>query len=404
MQDKKTRKILIISAIVLIALKIFLLLLMPHLPHLKQYIISNISGVEHGGYSNYFSAIHEGDDINYYQVSEMVYDFNFQKLERTLGFPLMIVPFIFIFGKSFSDIFFPLVLFNGFILFSIGMILIIWSSFLIFKKIAPAIFSGFLFLIFPFIFYVLRNYGPQFKTGAWNDINFFNMSWLAAMADQPAAFFALLILFLMLIAERKKVGLFFYSLVGFLAGYSAMIRISNIVIVLTAVLIIFLYELDKKYKKLFFYGLFAILGFLPQFVYNALFFGSPVSFGYQKQYYVPGWAAPGITKEPMWSFGNFFHLLSRAANYSWLAIPAFLIIFILILLGVLYIGKISKRSALILGLWFILPALFYMFFATGTTAMRYYMPTVPAFVILFVAALCAVCDWFKIKFLSYKVN
>ncbi len=397
MQDKKAKKILIISVVGLIALRIFSLLLIPHLPHLEQYIISNIPDVKHGHYGNYFSAAHEGDDLYYYQAAEMFYRFDFNvSFTRGLAFPLMIVPFIFVFGNSFADIFFPLVLFNAVVLFSLSIILIVWSSFFIFKKIAPAVLSGFLFLIFPFIFYVFRNYGPQFKTAAWNDIDFFHMNWLAAMSDQPAAFFVLLVLFLLLIAERKKIGLFFYALIGFFAGFSAMVRITNVVIVAAAALAIFFFEREKKYRKLFFCGLFSFLGFLPQFVYNALFFGSPASFGYQGEY----WVENG----PMLNFGNLFHIFSRAADYSWLAIPAFFMLFILILLGILYIGKINKRHALITALWFFFPTLIYMFFTTGQTAMRYYLPAIPAFIILLVAALCAIFDWLKIKFFRYKVN
>ncbi len=386
--DKKTKKILIISVFGLIVLRIFSLFLIPYLPHLEQYIISNISDVEHNKYSKYFSAIKEGDEEKYFNMAKMIYSFSFKETVSMLGFPLMIVPFMFVFGQSSSDIFFPLIIFNGIFLFSLTLILLVWSCFLIFKKTAPAVLSGVLFLLFPFIFYVFRGYGPQFPTMAWNDINFLNINWLAAMADEPATLFALLVLFLLLVAGRKKFGMFFYSIVGFLAGFSTMVRVTNVVIAAAAGLVIFLCEADKKYRKLFFYGLSAFLGFLPQFLCNTVFFGSPISFGYQVQYHRIGWLF-GVEpdKNFPWNFGYFFHLFSRAVDYSWLTIPVFLIIFTLMILGILRILKINKCHALIAGLWFFLPVFIYMFFSTGQTAMRYYMLAVPAFIILSVAAI-----------------
>ncbi len=385
--NPNTSKILIISMAGLIVLRLFSILLIPHLPHLEQFRISNLPPqVGQFQYSDHFSAIHEGEDTSYYDMAKMIYDFDFKDDATMLGYSLMIVPFIFIFGNSYSDVFFPLLLFNSIVLFSLTLILLVWASFLIFKKAWPAIFSGILFLLFPFIFYIFRDYGPQFPTMAWNDINFMNINWLAAMADQPAAFFALLILFLLLIAERKRFGMFFYSIVGFLAGFSTMVRVTNVVIAAAAGLVIFLCEADKKYRKLFFYGLSAFLGFLPQFLYNTVFFGSPISFGYQVEYR-DGWLVGEPQKNFMWSFGYFFHLFSRAVDYSWLAIPVFLIIFTSMIFGILYILKINKRHALIVGLWFFLPVVIHMFFRTGQTAMRYYIPAIGPFVILLVAAL-----------------
>lgn len=403
MQDRNTKKILIISVAGLIALRIFLLFLIPYLPHLEQYKISNIPDIEHPWYSRHFSAIKEGDDKSYYDMAEMINNFQFKESERTLGYPLMIAPLISLFGKdSFSGAFFTLIIFNSIFLFSAALILIVWISFLVFKKIAPALLSGFLFLLFPFIFYIFRSYGPQFKVATWNDINFMGMNWLAVMADQPAALFSLLVLFLLLVAERKKAEPFFYALVGFVAGYSAMVRISNIVIVFAAALVIFIYESGKKYKKLIFYSVFSLIGFLPQFIYNVVFFGSPIKFGYQESY--RGWIDLGVPDVPIFSIGNVLHLLNRATDYSWLVIPALLLVLVFISFGILYVKKNSKPLALALALWFFLPVLFYASFITGTTTMRYYIPAIGPFVILSSAALFAIGDWLKVKFFCDKIN
>ena len=397
-------------------MRILLLFLIPYLPHLEQYKISNLPPTAgQFKYGDHFLAIQEGDDLNYYAMASRIYNLDFKEsFSRGLAFPLMIVLFIFIFGNSFAGIFLPVVIFNGIFLFCGAIALIVWAAFFIFsvqntgnskipggKKIFPAVLSGFLFLIFPFIFYVLRNYGPQFKTGAWNDINFLNMNWLSVMTDPPAAFFTLLILFLLLIAEKRKSRPLFYSLIGFLVGFSMMIRITNIVIAVAAILVIFLFETEKRYKKIFFYCLSSLIAFMPQFVYNAVFFGSPLSFGYAQEY-LTAW----VTRKGsiMWNPGYFSHLIGRAVDYSVLVIPALTIVLSLLLLGIFYIARTSKRHAFMMALWFFFPVLIYMFFAAGQTAIRYYMPAVPALIILSVAALCAIFDWFKIKFSFYKID
>jgi len=386
--SKDIKKILIISITFLIVLRIFSLLLIPHLPHLERY-----------KYNNYFSALNSGDDLGYHLMAKMIYKSEFDGYVRTLGFPLMITPFIFVFGGDFFDIFLPVVLFHSVILFSLSIIMIVLATFSIFRKIIPAIASGFLFIVFPFVFYIFRSYGPQFKTGAWNDLNFFDMHWLAAMSDQPAAFFALLILFLLIVNIKKEFSLFFCGLLGFLAGFSTMIRISNVMIAFSAGLIIFLCQKIKKYKKLFFYGLFACLGFLPQFVYNIIFFGSPISFGYWgEKNNMLNWNNGADSM--IWDFSNFFHIIARAIDYSWLIIPVFLSILSVVVLGLLYIRKFNKPSATAVVLWFLLPVLFYMFFETGQTTIRYYLSAVPPFVILFVAAL--MYTWAEIRLCCHR--
>lgn len=380
---KNEKKILIIAVAGLILLRIFSLFVIPYFPHLEQF-----------KYNNYFSAIHEGDDTGYYIMAKMIYDFDFKKDATMLGYSFMIVPFIAVFGENFNDIFFPLIIFNGVILFSLTLILIVWTSFIIFKKILPAVFSGLLFVLFPFIFYLFRNFGRQFKTGAWNDINFFHVNWLAMMADQPAAFFTMLILFLLIITEEKKLGLSFYPLIGFLTGFSVMVRITNVVIILAVSTVIFLFEKDKKYKKLFFYFLFSLIAFLPQFAYNAAFFSSPASFGYQEEYRT-AWVEAGSARGIMWSFGNFFHLFSRAARYSLFSIPVFLALFVFTLTGILRIMRMNKHYAFTLCFCFFSLTLIYMFFQTGQTAMRYYLPAIPPFIIISLAAFLFIKDYFS---------
>ena len=100
----------------------------------------------------------------------------------------------------------------------------------------------------------------------------------------------------------------------------------------------------------------------------------------------------------MWGIENILHLFVRSAEYSRLSIVAFIIMALLVLFGYLYIRRTDKRFAFLMASWFILPTLFYMSFVTGQTAMRYYIPAIPAFIILSVGALYFIADRFKAKF------
>ena len=370
----------------LIAVRIFSLVGAYYLPHMEIY-----------RYQEPFLAVNEGDDIPYYLIAESFYRLEPQAHTKTIGFALLLVPFIAIFGTGFFTIFFPVVLFNGLVLFSAAIVLIVGASSLIFKKIVPAVLSGLFFVFFPFVFYIFRGFGPNFGNHTWNDNNFINTLWQSAMPDPMAMFLSLLLLFLFIRKLKKETLPIDYALFGILTGFSMMVRMSNITVAAIIFLAILLYEWDKRYKKLFYYCLSVFIGFIPQFLFNFYFYGSPFLFGYQEEYYTDWVAAGTVRGHPMWGIENLFHLFARAAEYSWFSIPAFIFMAFLVLFGYLYIKKIDKRFAFIISLWFLLPAIFYMSFVTGQTAMRYYMPAIPAFIILSVGALYLLAERLKIK-------
>jgi len=376
MEDsKKTTRILIISILSLVLVHIALLFSIYYLPHIESY-----------RYNSYLLTAVTGDDLSYQKLAKMVYDFDFMRHDWTLGFPITLVPFIYFFGENFLDIFVPVVVFNGFFLYSVAIALVVWTSFLVFKKIWPSVLSGFLFLTFPFIFYILRDFGPHYARGqTWNDFNFLHANWLTAQSDSLSAFLTIVILALLIYGMSRNYGVIYYGFLGFLSGFAMMTRLSNIVFILIGIIAIFLY---KRYGDLISYIFFSVVGFLPQLIYNAVILGSPFKFGYQSAYV--DWVAMGAVERPAFSIANITHLISRAVDYSWLAIPAFLLIFGVVFLGALYLYRINKKNALILAFWFILPTLFYTSFTSGQTTMRYYLPAVVPFIILSVAAVISI--------------
>ncbi len=379
----------------LIVVRLFSLVIAQNLPHLEIFRLQAP-----------ILSVHEGDDEAYYVIANGFYHLEPREMTKTIGFALVLVPFIAAFGTDFFDIFFPVVLFNGIFLFSAALALLVGASFLIFRKIAPAVLSGLIFIFSPFVYYIFRNFGPDFVNHTWNDNNFVHTLWMSAMAEPLATFMSILTLFLFLFILRLKKGASpaHYAWLGPLVSFAMMVRMSNITVGAVIFLAIFLYEAADKYKKLFYFSVSALIGFIPQFLFNFYFYGSPLSFGYQREYYTDWIAAGTVRGHAMWGIENLSHMFVRAAEYSWLSVPAFILIALTALGGYFYIRKIDRGLAFIITLWFILPAFFYMFFVTGQTAMRYYMPAIPAFVILSVGALYFLSGRVKLAFLNDKIR
>lgn len=361
-------KALILITVALIFLHVIFIFGSYYLPHMANF-----------RYNGYLITAAGGDETGYLQLARMIYNFDLHEHPWTLGFPLFITPLLFIFGASMEAVFLPIVILNGIILYSIAIALVVWTAWMIFGRLAAAFWSGFLFSFFPLIFYVFRDIGPHFSGGTWNDFNFLHANWVTAMTDPLSAFLTLLIFCLLIRSLDVERSWQYYSFLGFLGGYAMMVRLSNIVVLAIVVLVMII---RHNWRKLPSFVLSAIAGFLPQFIYNYNFFGSPIRFGYQKEY--QAWIQIGAAVRPVFSIDNFTHLIARAAHYSWLTVPAFILIAGIVVAGVRYIARRNKLHGVIVCLWFALPVAFYMFFTTGQTAMRYYLPAVPAFILLFV--------------------
>ena len=373
---RKTENIKWLAIVVgsLILLRILSVLLTYYLPNLEEY-----------RYNNYLLASYTGDDKGYHALAKMIYNFEFYKHDWTLGFPITITPFILLFGTDFQDVFFPIVLLNSLFLYSLSITLIVLTAFLIFQKIKTSFLAGLIFVLFPFLFYVFRNFGPHFEAGNWNDFNFFHANWLTMMSDPLSSLLVYLILFLVILNVKKIINaMYFYPLVGFLSGYAMMTRVSNITIIFSILVLFFLFEKKERLKKFLFFLSSLTIGFLPQLIYNYKILGSPFSFGYQGAY--QEWISMGAATRPTFSIGNIIHIISRAVEYSWLSIPVMLMLIAIVFIGVLYVSKIKKEYAVILILWFLMPVLFYASFTTGQTSARYYLPAVQPLIILFMAA------------------
>lgn len=99
------------------------------------------------------------------------------------------------------------------------------------------------------------------------------------MSDNLSAFLVFLCFFLFFLEFKKQKPRGNYLiLLGILAGFSALVRVGNALVVPIFSLGFFL---EKRIKEGFLVGAFFFFTFLPQLIYNFLFFGSPLRFGYE---------------------------------------------------------------------------------------------------------------------------
>ncbi|MEK6922897.1 MAG: hypothetical protein AABX08_03810, partial [Nanoarchaeota archaeon] len=142
------------------------------------------------------------------------------------------------------------------------------------------------------------------------------------------------------------------------------------------------------------FGLTAFVVYLPQWVYNFYFFGSPFTYGYRIQ----ALSGHGLETKIIggWlSVNNVYIFFEKV----WLNLPILiwilpLIVLVLILgfwrLFSLYgrspeAGKSGKYLAIILLFWALLNIGFYIFFVDAQSQLRYFIPSILPLIILFIS-------------------
>ncbi len=329
-----------------------------------------------------------GDEEYYYTVAKSFANFDFKdKLGlRGIGTFLFYVPFVWIINpNSQFDIFPVSFYFQSLIMYSLAIIFVVYISYFLLRKRFLGIVVGFLFVFYPFIFY-FNDFGPY----EHNYTNFLDLMWMRpVLSDAPSAFFLYLAIFLFLLSgERVNKKRKYVVLSALSAGFATLVRLTN---VLMCFVIGFIYIVQRKYKEFFLFFIFSFLIFLPQLVFNKVNYGGYLKFGRFSEYtksiqrarypkvHLPGRIAKqGINPQ------NYLYLLTVTDKY----IPFFafvLIIFIIfIVFSFFYIYKINYFGAIFLLLWIILYIGLYGAFDAATRNLRYYLPVIPAFLILFV--------------------
>ncbi len=373
--SKKTFWIILISLIILRILMV--LFLMHDIPQ---------TGVQEGGW--WF--VHGGDERTYFNLAKTISQLKLEKSIVTLGFPLFLAPFIhFADAVQVEDILKPIFIINAFLLFSLSIVLIGLIAKRVFQsRIIGNICAG-MFTFYPYVFYLFFNQvGPYYEGVARGMMAFQSLNWLQIISDSLSAFLVYFCFYLFLIefnkSHARKSSL---MLLGILSGFATLVRIGNILFI---GIFILGWLLKRRIKEPLLLGVFSFLLFLPQLIYNYIFFASPLRFGYE--------VYSGQSLSSVFSISRWIHLFERASFY----IPGFIFLLlsliILLALGIRFLWEKDRIVSLILVFWFFSYLLFYGSFIEGGFQPRFFIPAIPPLIILSTASFLYVFQWIRQKF------
>jgi len=376
--SKKTFWIILCS-LVLVRI-IMVLLLMHNIPY---------TGVKEGGWWFY----HGGDEIRYFHLAKSISEFKLVSEIFPLGYPLFLSPFIF-FTKAneLKDIIKPIFIIQAILFFSLAIVIIALSAKKLFHSRKISVFCAGIFTFHPYFFYLLfHKMGPYYPALGLTrgEMSFQFLNWLQITSEALSAILVYLSSLLFLIAIGKKktsnISLFF---LGASAGYSVLIRVPNVFIVGIITLGLVLKRRTIEAIKV---ALVSFFFFLPQLIYNQIYYGFFLRFGQQ--------AFP-TDYQNLFSFrslnlGRWIGVLQRAYYYAPIIICFLPLFLTLIILGLKYFWEKDKIIAILLGLWFFSYFGFYSLFSLGGIQFRYFIPAIPPLIFIIIGSLLWVSQKLK---------
>jgi len=349
------------------------------------------------GFRPNFGGSYFSDEVHYFELADSFAKFSPVANVANIGYPLFLAPIIYFTGAlGPEDIVKIVFIIQAFLFFSLAIVLIALISFEILKNRKVSIIAAALFTIYPYLlFFILKladfpRWIPAFHYQMWVNIG----------ADYLSAVL-LYFGFYLLIKKYNSNGLnlFFTSATGAVIAAAALTRVANI-LYLPLIFLVLIWL--KKYRESIGFGLAAFLVYLPQWVYNFYFFGSPFTYGYRIQE-LSGHGFETKILGGWFSFDNVAIFFERIL----LNLPAFIwilpIIIVILILGFWKMfspygrspegGKQEKILALVLGFWILLNVGFYIFFVDAQSQLRYFIPAIPPLIILSMSGIIKIYDF-----------
>lgn len=361
-------------------------------------LMNNIpfTDIQAGGFRPNFGGSYFPDEIHYFELAQ-----SFAKLSpvanvANIGYPLFLAPIIYFTGATEpEDIAKIVFIIQAFLFFSLAIILVALISFEIFKNRKLALLAAALFTVYPYILFAILKLAdfPRAIPA------FHYQMWITIGADYLSAIFLYSGFYLFIKKfNDNKLGLLSSAVIGAIIAVAALTRVANI-LYLPLIFLVFIWL--KKYRESISFGFAAFLIYLPQWVYNFYFFGSPLTYGYRIQEL----SGHGLETKII---GGWFSLNNVAIFFEriWLNLPA--LIFILPILIIILIlgfwrffspygrspvgGKTEKVLAIILAFWALLNIGFYIFFVDAQSQLRYFIPSIPPLIILMLVGIIKIYE------------
>ena len=353
------------------------------------FLMNNIpfTDMQFEGFRPNFDGSYFPDEVNYFNLAQ-----SFAKLSpvpnvANLGYPLFLAPIVYFIGAN-SPIDMAKIVFiiQAFLFFSLAIIFVALTAYEIFKKIGLALIAAAFFTFYPYILLAILKLAhfprwiPAFHYQMWINIG----------ADYMSAvlLYSGFYLFIKKFSDNK-LGFLSTAVIGALIGAATLTRVANI-LYLPLIFLVLIWL--KKYRESIGFGFVAVLVYLPQWVYNFYFFGSPFTYGYRIQEL----SGHGLETKII---GGWFSLNNVAIFFEriWLNLPALVwilpLLIIIFMLGFWRFFKQEKHLAVVLGFWALLNIGFYVFLVDAQSQLRYFIPSIPPLIILFIAGIIKIYEF-----------
>ena len=372
-------------------------------------LMNNIppTDIQAGGFRPNFGGSYFPDEDNYFNLAKSFAKFSPIPNVANLGYPLFLAPIVYLTGAgSPIDISKIVFIIQSFLFFSLAIILVAIISFEILKNKRLALLAAALFAIYPYVLFLilkLANFAriiPAFHYQMWINIG---ADYLSAIL----VYFG----FYLFIKKYNSGGLnlLFALAIGATVAAAALTRVANI-LYLPLIFLILIWI--KQYRESIGFGFAAFLVYLPQWIYNFYFFGSPLTYGYR----IKELSGHGLETK---IFGGWFSFDNVVIFFEkiWLNLPVMIwilpILTIILTLGFWRIfspysprcssgeaggrspegGKTEKILAIILLFWALLNIGFYIFFVDAQSQLRYFIPAIPPLIILLMSGVIKIYDF-----------
>lgn len=382
--SKKTFLIILICLILLRGMMV--ILLMNDIPH---------TGVQYNGWWFY----HGGDEDEYFTLAQSLIGGEDRESIKTIGYPLFLIPFIVITGaQDESELLRPLFLLHALFFFCLSILLVVLIGQFVFRSRKLGVLSAAIFTFIPYIFYAFfHNLKPYYaELGLYRgETTFQHINWLELTSDPLSAVLVFFCLFYFIDKLKKQdITLCWVIFLGLLLGFSAMVRIPNVLLMAVFGLALLF---QKRIKQVVAFSLASLFALLPQFIYNWRLFGSPFQFGYAEKTLSFGGTLLGA-----FSLDRLLVVPFKGQQLIpgfWFLALAGLIFFII---GVRYLWQKDKIISFIIVAFFICYSLFYVSYEAGGIQLRFFIPVFPSAIFIGLAALLWIFEKTKPIFLKPK--
>lgn len=342
-----------------------------------------------GGFRPHFGGSYWPDEVHYFELGQALSKLSIIPNVANLGYPLFLAPIIYWTGaQSPIDISRIIFVVQAFFLFSLAIVLVGKTAFEIFKRTSLAIGAAALFMIYPHLFLGILRLADFSR---WLPAFHYQM-WILIGADYLSAILVYLGFYLFIKKFNSgQIDLNNFVLLGVVLGAAALVRMANILYL--PLILLFLFSF-RKWRQSFGLALASFLVYLPQWIYNWYFFGSPFIYGYRIQE-LSGHGTEAKIFGNWLSFENFISFFESVKTN----LPAFLVVLpfliLILILGFWRLFKSQKVIALVLGFWVLLSIGFYLFFVAASSQLRYFIPSIPPLILLFVAGVIKIFHEFR---------